>query len=753
MMSRLFKAILLGVLIGIIGLAISPLRFMQSFEENAGLGLLFKLRGARQAPSDAVVISIDKESSEHLNLPDNPEKWPRSLHARLIDKLVKAGARVVAFDLHFIEPRVAEDDRLFAGAIRRAGNVVLCEPLKLKEVPLSEGSESDAMGHTIVKVVKPLELLSQPAAATAPFTLPRIPFKVNQYWTFETDAGDSPTIPAVALQLFTMQAYGDFISLLEKVNPEKAKKLPRDGAAAVKTTDMKDLMNAIRYVFESDPSIEGRMLQEVKNSETLSGDDEKRRMIKALIRMYGGIHSRYINFYGPPGSVTTIPYYRALQFSERTTGDKKLDLRGKAVFVGLSEVLLAERKDSFYTEFSRANGTFISGVEIMATAFSNLLTDTPVKPAGLYSRILMIILWGILLGVVCRVFPVGAAALSTVGLSVLYLVFAEYQFKASHIWYPVVTPLFVQTPVAFFGAVVWNYLDTSKELKNVRSAFGHYLPKDVVSQLAKDVAYIKTESKVIDGVCLMTDAQQYTTLSETMGPHELRGFMNRYYETMFKPVEQHGGIISDVTGDAMLALWVTTRSDVDLRKSACSAALGINRAFGQFKQKTSDAVKIKTRIGIHCGKISLGNLGALGHYQYRPIGDIVNTTSRLEGLNKYMGSSVLVSEEVIHGLDDFLVREVGKFMLKGKAKPIAAYELLDFTEGAEEKQRNACAIFDRAMSAYRLRSWDEAEENFNRCIEILGADGPSLFYIELCKRYRQRPPEDQWDCTVCMDAK
>lgn len=742
---------MLGLLIGVAGLAASP--FMHSVEENAGLGLLFKLRGARQAPSDAVVISIDKESSEHLNLPDSPEKWPRSLHARLMDKLVKAGARVVAFDLHFIEPRVVQDDRLFAGAIRRAGNVVLCEPLKLKEVPLSEGNESDAMGHTIVKVVQPIALFAHSAAATAPFTLPRIPFKVNQYWTFETGAGDSPTMPAVALQLFTMKAYGEFITLLEKASPERAKKLPHDGAAAIKTTDMKDLMNAIRYVFESDPSIEGRILQEVEGSKALSGDEEKRRMLKALIRMYGGIHSRYINFYGPPGSVTTIPYYRALQFSDRAGGEKKLDLRGKAVFVGLSEILLSERKDSFYTEFSRANGTFISGVEIMATAFSNLLTDTPVKPVGIYSRILMIILWGILLGVVCRVFPVGVAAPSAVILSALYLVLAEYQFRTSHTWYPVVIPLFVQTPIAFFGALAWDYVDASKELKNVRSAFGHYLPKDVVNQLAKDVAYIKTESKVIDGVCLMTDAQQYTTLSETMDPHELRGFMNRYYETMFRPVEQYGGIISDVTGDAMLALWVTTRSDVNLRKNACCAALGMNQALGQFKQKASDAVKIRTRIGLHCGKISLGNLGALGHYQYRPLGDIVNTTSRLEGLNKYLGSSVLVSEEVIHELEGFLVREVGKFRLKGKAKPIAAYELLGLMEEADEKQRSACATFDRAMSAYQLRSWDEAEENFNRCIEILGNDGPSLFYLELCKRHRHMTPEEAWDCTVCMDNK
>src|SRR4030066_853111 len=104
-MSPLFKAILLGFLVGVFGLVASPFRFTLGNEENAGLGLLFKLRGARQPPSDVVVISIDRESSEHLDLPDNPDKWPRSLHARLTETLTREGARVISFDVHFIDPR------------------------------------------------------------------------------------------------------------------------------------------------------------------------------------------------------------------------------------------------------------------------------------------------------------------------------------------------------------------------------------------------------------------------------------------------------------------------------------------------------------------------------------------------------------------------------------------------------------------------------------------------------------------------
>ncbi len=752
MRSPLLKALLLGLLIGIVGLVVSPFPFALDLEENTGLGLLFKLRGAKQAPSDAVVVSIDKESSENLNVPDNPDKWPRSLHARLIDTLAKQGVSVIAFDVHFVDARSSEDDRLLAEAIRKAGNVVLTEPLKTKEVPMTGEDGSYIQGHNIVRVVEPIDIFSRPAVATAPFTLPRIPFKVNQYWTFETAAGGSPTMPMAALQLYAINAYGDFISLLKKVSPGQAEGLPPDADSALEAKGLKNFMKDIRGIFEAEPALAERILKESEGSADQTGGPEKHRLLESLINMYSGADSRYINYYGPPGTVTTIPYYQALKIGEEEAGGKSIDLRGRAVFVGLSEVVLAERKDSFYTVFSLPNGTFIGGVEIAATAFLNLLTNTPVRSISPNSFIILIFLWGLFMGVMCRLSHVGVAALGAGGLSMLYLFFAEYQLKTSHIWYPIVVPLFFQAPLAFVGATIWNYIDTNKEKKNIRSAFEHYLPKDVVAQLAKDLTNITTGNRVVYGVCLFTDAQQYTSLSETMDPQELGRFMNRYYETMFKPVKNHNGVVSGVIGDSMLALWVAARSDNTLKNNACFAALDINRQLQVFDQ-SSDEVKLKTRIGLHYGQILLGHIGALDHYEYTPMGDIVNTASRIEGLNKYLGTSLLVSEEVVHQLNGFLTRELGKFRLKGKVQPIVIHELLCRAEEADEKLRSACATFAGALDAFRRQSWDEAMEKFHLIAETNPEDGPSLFYLELCEQYKQSSPEETWSGVVSMDKK
>jgi adenylate cyclase len=441
-----------------------------------------------------------------------------------------------------------------------------------------------------------------------------------------------------------------------------------------------------------------------------------------------------------------------LQLRNGVVGGKKIDLKGKAVFVGLSEVLLAERKDSFYTVFSQANGIFISGVEIAATAFSNLMEDRPLKSLSTPSFILAILFWGILLGVICRMLPIVFSALSVIGLSVLYLIAAKYQFKITDSWYPTIIPLLFQAPLAFFGAVVWNYIDTNKERQNIKQALGYYLPKDVVSQLARNVAQIKTGGQVVYGICLFTDVADYTSLAETMDPADLGRLMNRYYETMFRPIKQHGGFVSGVIGDSMLALWVARGSEATLRNKACLAAVDIRKAIDLLEQ-SQETVKLKIRIGLHCGHILLGHIGALDHYEYTPMGDIVNTASRIEGLNKHLGTGILVSEEIIRELDGLLIRELGQFRMAGKSKPIGVYEILARTEESNGNLRDACTIFAEGLGAYRRRSWDEAIEKFHQSTEKSGEDGPSRFYIGLCENYKKNPPGEPWNEVVHIDRK
>ena len=471
--------------------------------------------------------------------------------------------------------------------------------------------------------------------------------------------------------------------------------------------------------------------------------------------MYQGANSQYLNFYGPPGSITTVPYYRVLQLhDDRWPQLTPREVSGKAVFVGFSERFQLEQKDGYYTVFSQASGVDISGVEIAATAFANLLTDRPVVPLHGPWYVVTLGGWGVLLGVVCRLLPTLSAAGSALGLSALYLLAVQYQFAVTGSWYPLIIPLLFQVPVAFFGAVLWNSFEANKERHNIRKAIKYYLPDRVIDQLAKSIVNVKASSQLVYGICLFTDAEQYTSLAETMAPQELGDFMNDYYAMVFEPVRRHGGIVSDVVGDSMLALWATTQPDSAVRQRACLAALDIASAVQQFKQ-TVGTLQLPTRIGLHAGHMLLGNVGALNHYEYRAIGDIVNTASRIEGLNKYMGTRILVSEEVLQYLDGFLSRELGTFLLVGKSKPLVIYELLCGMEEATEQQSRLCQLFAEALRAYRSQAWEEAITAFYALTSstIFKEDGPSRFYARLCEQYRARPPGVRWDGVVRITSK
>jgi adenylate cyclase len=742
-----------GLLTGILGLAVSLFPLGLDLEENIGMGLLFRLRGPRTTPSDVIVVALDKVSADNLNLPMDPEKWPRSLHARLTKNLAKEGAAVIAFDIIFDEARSADHDNLFAEAISTAGNVVLCECLKREIVPLTDEQGTRTGDLNIERLVSPIPLLARAAAALAPFPLPKVPVKLSQYWTFKTGAGDKPTLPVVAFQIFALGVYEDLIRSLEKVSPSQAVKLPSDKDTIVTSKSVEKLVRDLKDIFQKKPLIAEKILKQLGDSRTGSIGVKENQMLRSLIRMYQSPRSRYLNFYGPPRAITTVPYYQVLQLGEKSdVYQRELSFTGKAVFVGLSESLQPEQKEGFYTAFSQPTGLDISGVEIAATAFANLLEDMPIKPRGFGAHLATILLWGAVLGIFCRLFPTSIAAGSVVGMSILYLIVVKQQFTNTGSWYPLVIPLFFQVPLAFFGAVFWKYCDTNRERRNIREKLGYFLPDTVVDQLAKGMADIKSNAQVVYGTCLCTDAEQYTTLSETMGPGELTSFMNQYYEVIFKPVKEHDGIISDVKGDSMLAIWATTHPDAALRSQACFAALDIANAVNRFKE-SYDTLQLPTRIGLHSGHMMLGTVGAIDHYEYRPVGDMVNTASRIEGLNKYLGTRILVSEEVLHELEGFLTRELGEFLLVGKSQPIAIYELICRMEESNEAQRNLCSMYAEALSAYRSQCWEEAITILNEFMKNRGGDGPSIFFAKLCENHRKKPPGEKWNGLVRVDTK
>lgn len=752
-MSVFRKLIIASLLIGVLGISASLIPVGVAIEENIGLDLLFKLRGLNTPPTEVIIVSLDKATVDNLKLPEDPEKWSRSLHANLTENIVQKGASVVAFDMMFHEPGSFKQDNLFANAIHKAGNVVLCQSLHNETLPLTDKNGKNIGELNIQRIIKPIPSLEQSAIALAPFPLPKIPVKVSQYWTFKTDAGDTPTLPVTVFQIFIFDVYDEFIQLLEKVSPSQTEKLLRDKNTIIQNRWIEETMLILRNLFKENSLLGKKMLQQIQGSKILSSDVKKKRILESLVNLYQGPESRYLNFYGPPGTIENISYYKLMKLDQSSASKQmEIDLKGKAVFVGLSENIRLAQKDGFYTVFSQPNGLDISGVEIAASAFANLLENNSIQPLVFPLHHATIFLWGIVLSLLCFFLSPILAVFGVISLSILYLTMAVAQFKHTGIWYPVVVPIFFQVPIAFFGIMLWKFFETSKERQNIRTALEYYLPEREVVRLSKNVGDVRKNIQTVYGICLFTDAEEYTSKSEELDPNELAGLMNKYFGAIFGPVRRYGGFISDIKGDSVLSVWTTSKPDIAKRRKACLAALDILNSVEMLKH-SSDTLYLPTRIGLHSGYISLGSIGAMNRYEYRPLGDIVNTAARIESLNKYLGTRILVSEEVLDRIDELIKRKIGKFRLAGKSKAVTVYELISRLEESNELHKNLCTIFTEGLIAYEKQSWEEAIKAFGEVTKIYKEDGPSKFYLHLCEKYKNSPPSEKWDGVVVLKTK
>jgi len=739
------KGLILGLAGGLLGALLGLGPWALELEENTGLEWLFHQRGATSPPDEIVIVAIDKRSADQLGLPNESEQWPRQLHADLVTKLTAAGVNTITFDMLFKTPRDPVQDRAFANAIDSADNVILFEFMK-KELASSEATDQTM---TIRKRIQPIPPLVEAAVALAPFPLPKVPLKVSQFWSFAPDAGDAPTLPTTTLQLYTLAAYDDFRSLLQQVAPQHLAALPSSQQAIIQHKALVPFIHQLRRLFAERPTLMEALNSAAKHP---ANAFQQRELLLAFLRIYDRRHSHYLNYYGPPRTIKTIPFYQILQSDSTPEHRSQLaSLKDKIVLVGYSAELQWEQKDGFYSVYSREDGLDISGVEIAATATANLLQDRIVQPLTPTAHFATLLLWGVLIGIIACLLPAIFAILSTVALVAGYFLFGLYQFGNTHLWLPLLIPLLIQAPLILFAGIIWKHLETLRERHNIHKAFSQYLPGQVVDQLSKDASQLAPGGELQYGVCLFTDAAQYTRLSEQMSPDALGKLMNRYYEAIFAPVHAHHGSISDVVGDAAMALWPSAKPSPELCNAACHAAIELVHAVEQFNHD-HPSHQLPTRIGIHCGEILLGNVGAVGRIEYRATGDVVNTSSRIEGMNKHFGTRLLVSDVVLHGQHEFLARPVGTFVLAGKSRPIKLHELICRNDEATETQRQLCAAFGEALVLFQQGKWLQAEALFKE-LTTTHHDPASSYYSKLCQDLQRTPPPSPWSGVINIETK
>ncbi len=716
------------------------LLLLTAMEERYSLVWLFALRGAAPAPADVVVIAIDQSSASKLGHATHVSKWPRATHADLIDRLATAGASVIAIDLIFSTCKNDVDDQKLASAIKKANNVVLVEgffPGDLLNEETKDGNEL-LINLTTVEFTrqKICPLLADASLAQAPFVLPSTPDgRVSHHWLFATFADalttpfitiqPIPLLPAVAMQIFATPQQADLVHLLQLLHSPLADEL------LVTTEDIEEMMVVLHKTLTHQPQLVQQLQQHLAQVATL--DPRQQQVMRALIELYADDEKRYLNFYGPPRSIRTIPYYQIL---EATEDEAARDLKGKAVFVGISAQSQAEQDfvkagDDYVTPFSGEDGAKLSGVEIAATAFANLLDGRTLRTLPLWMSSSLLFLLGFAISLIFFQISSSMVSLLAPVLITIYWGVSYYLFVHSHLWLPLVTP----TVLILLSAIVVLLIKSSAKIRQFLAILKVMLPEKFEADARKSNAPIAVIHETSEGICMFTDIWKYSTIAEEMNLQALRQMMAGYFETLKEHIAMHDGEVIGAQGDEVHAIWrVQPGNHLQQKMRACLACHDIIKVVERFHQADKERPHLVTRVGLHFGEMSLRLVEASRSHAISATGDTVNVTKRIESANKVLGTQRLMSTNVATGLNDLLLRPLGTFILPGMSRTTELVELVARQNDADDNQQWLCQTFTLGLQAFQSQQLEIATRHFNTILQVFPNDGPARFYLTRCNQ-------------------
>lgn len=747
---RAMTGLAVGLITGLTGALYGLSNLGADFERGTGLSWLFSMRGAITAPSEVVVVAIDGRTGDQLGLPSLPREWSRTVHARLVEELTRQGASAIVFDMQFNIPKVIAEDESFATAVDKSDRVVLIELVNGKRQPLTDEHGRQTGTIWVEELVPPMPALVKSAKGLATFPLPKINAAVYEFWVFKESLGDAPTLPAVALQVHALNAYPSLTSLLRQMNVPDFNALPHETSAIGKATQVRSLMRNLRSVFENNPGARDRLLSLI-DDKSVQRSAEEQQLLKALYGLYSGNAHRMLNFYGPPGSIQTIPYQAVLQEGKKNTGKQTFDFRGKTVFIGFSDLYDPGHPDRFYTVFTSDDEVDLSGVEIAATAFGNLLTDRSIKLLGAWESLAVLLSFGMVIGMLAYFLPAMIGVPLAIVVAMAYAVTAQWLFNTGEHWMPLATPLLAQFPLALFLGLMSQYLLERRRGQRISKALSYYVPEGVARDLTNNGSKPDAFNKVVYGICFATDMSGFSTISEQLPPDQLAVFLNDYFDTLARVLKRHQVDVTEFRADAIMCAWTGEKPSLDVRRKAVLAALGAAEAIEGFKQRHA-MFESSLRIGLEAGHFYIGHAGGGGHFVFSIVGDTANTASRIESLNKHLGTRILATQEALAGLEGLLLRTLGEFQFVGKTEAIPIIEIMVSVVQQSERQARLAERFAEALAIFHGADWHKAGDAFKTLLKDYPDDGPSRFYLARCQTYLGGTPPDD-PRVIRMDVK
>lgn len=307
----------------------------------------------------------------------------------------------------------------------------------------------------------------------------------------------------------------------------------------------------------------------------------------------------------------------------------------------------------------------------------------------------------------------------------------------------------------FSRAEFISRVKTQLHLQTIHAATQKFVPREFLKALGYEAI---TETKYGDqiqktGTILFTDMRNYTTIAEQLSPEETFLFLNAYYSRMGPIISQEKGFINQFVGDGIMALFLESTDD------ALRAGIGMQKALMSYnvERQARGFMPITVGMGMHTGELMLGIIGDGLRMDAGLVSDTVNTASRIEGMTKFTGSSMLISDTTYQGLEkpeEFTIRFLGRVNVKGREKATGIYECLDdLPEELLALRRNSISKVAEAFSLVENQQFEEAVAIYAEIVRKDPEDQAVRFILQEVMKQSQRELPEPWTGSLELNSK
>lgn len=440
------------------------------------------------------------------------------------------------------------------------------------------------------------------------------------------------------------------------------------------------------------------------------------------------------------GKSYTFPYISAKDIlSGKVAPDS---LTGKIVLIGTTATGLGDLPPT-------AIQTPYPGVEAQASLINAMLQagEFSFKPAwALGATVIVTIVFGLLAAFIFPYLGPRMLGIIIVGLPVLLFFINNQIWTNTGLVLSFLVPVGLVILIALLN-ILYGYLFETRRREHLKEMFGQYVPTKHIDEMLKSQGNYGLSGEERDMSVLFADIRNFTSISEIMSAQELVEFLNSFFTPMTEIIFKHRGTIDKYVGDLIMAFWGAPLKDKNHARHAIESALDMQKKVAQLRTELAakNLPEIHIGVGINSGSMSVGDMGSRFRRNYTVLGDTVNLASRVEGLTKFYGVPIIVTEFTQANQSRFIFRKLDRVRVKGKKSGVEIYEAIGLASEISKELALELEQHNAALAAYFSQQWKQAEILFAELHQQHPKTKIYSIYLERLASFKTQTILPDWD--------